>query len=301
MVFKLVFLIILSLSATSAFAQSFSEAAYAAEADAQAIPKKENQSPDVIQWCNYLGTHLRSVHKERCMSRDWKIEQKLVTGHPIPFLFWGPSEEEIQKNPSDYKKVLILSAIHGDEIASVSITFRWIDFLDRIKKDSFLRKNRFLFFPLVNPDGFYANPRTRTNKNGVDLNRNFATSSWDAQALLYWKTKTKNDPRRNPGPKAASETETQLVQKAIDTFKPDLIVSIHAPYNVVDHDGPIEFPNMKSPLPVKTLGAYPGSLGTYAGLEKGIPVVTPELPWASSLPKPKEIEDLFVFIMRAKY
>ena len=73
-----------------------------------------------------------------------------------------------------------------------------------------------MFFPLVNPDGFYFSPRTRTNLAGVDLNRNFSTHEWDQQALKFWKQKAAADPRRFPGKKAASELETQVVEKAVN-------------------------------------------------------------------------------------
>jgi hypothetical protein len=249
-------------------------------------------------WCESLSKQLRSVNQERCNARQWKIDVSSDGGHAIPYLVWTDANF---KPSADSKKVLILGAIHGDEIASVSIVFRWIDFLEKVKADSFLRKHQYLFIPLANPDGFFAKPRTRTNAAGVDLNRNFATREWDTKAMDFWKRKASSDPRRFPGAKASSERETQVIQKALEEFKPDMIVSVHAPYSLVDHDGPIEFPSMHSPLPVRALGAYPGSLGTYAGLERNIPVVTPELTSATQLPDIKVVEQLFLFIMKSKY
>lgn len=248
---------------------------------------------DTRGWCGTLSKKLRSVDLPRCLNHQWKVEAVSAAEHVIPSLAWGKSDEG--------RRVLILGAIHGDEISSVSMVFRWIDFLDRTKPDSFLRQNRYLFMPLVNPDGFFSHPRRRTNGAGVDINRNFSTKEWNEKALLYWKKTASSDPRRNPGKAPASELETQVVEKAIKEFKPDLIISVHAPYSLVDHDGPIAFPDMKSPLPVRTLGAFPGSLGTYAGVELNIPVVTPELPNAKQLPDVKSIEQLFLFIMKAKY
>lgn len=263
-------------------------------------------APDLSHWCEELSHDLKSVVHERCVKREWKFEVASEGGHPIPFLTWGklPTSAGATKpgvSEPEGRRVLIFGAIHGDEISAVSTVFRWIDFLDRTKSDSFLRKNVYMFFPLVNPDGFYAKPRTRTNKSGVDINRNFATKEWQSQAMFYWKKKSSSDPRRFPGNKAGSERETQVVEKAINEFKPDLIISVHAPYRLVDHDGPIMFPDLQSPLPVRTLGAYPGSLGTYAGIERNIPVVTPELPDAKHLPDGKAIEQLLIFIMKSKF
>lgn len=248
----------------------------------------------VSQWCTKLSKELRSVNLERCLKRTWKSEGRTKGENEIFSTTWGSEDPKAQK-------VLVIGGIHGDEITAVSTSFRWLDFLDITKKDSFLRSKRFIFIPLLNPDGFFAKPHTRTNSNGVDLNRNFSTQGWEDKALKYWKEKSNSDKRRYPGPKAASEIETQVAEKSVMDFKPDLIVSVHAPYKLLDHDGPIIFPNTKSPLPVRTLGAYPGSLGSYGGIERNIPVVTPELPNPTVLPDIKSVEQLFLFIMKAKY
>lgn len=257
---------------------------------------------NIIPWCERLSKELRSVNYPRCIAQDWKSDTTTAAGHPIPSLYWGkPIADGATGAVDGPRRILVIGGIHGDELTAVSMVFRWIDFLERTKADSFLRKHYYMFFPLANPDGFYSKPRTRTNGAGVDLNRNFATKEWDENALKFWKSKAAADPRRFPGKKAGSETETQAVEKAINEFKPDLIISVHAPYSLVDHDGPIFFPNMASPLPIRTLGAYPGSLGTYAGIERKIPVVTPELPNATHLPDIKAVEQLFVFIMKSKF
>lgn len=249
------------------------------------------------EWCKKLSEELKSVDLNRCLNRDWKNAVHSKQGNFIPYLEW--SDQSAASKNKKVKKILILGGVHGDEISSVSMVFRWMDFLERTKPDSFLRENQYLFFPLVNPDGFFKSPRTRTNANGVDLNRNFSTSGWSEKAQPYWKKQSKGNARRFPGENASSEIETRLIEKKIAEFKPELIVSVHAPYHLVDHDGPIVFPNVKAPLPVRALGAFPGSLGTYAGRERNIPVVTPELPSATQLPQLKIVEDLFLFIMRA--
>lgn len=269
-------------------------------------PSSATLPTELSNWCSQLSKELKSVHHERCLKRPWKFEAKSAQNRPIPYLIWGKGDHATSPAGASAaedgaRRILIFGAIHGDEISAVSTVFRWIDFLDRLKSDSALRQNTFLFFPLVNPDGFFATPRMRTNAQGVDINRNFSTKEWTEKAELFWKKKASADPRRFPGKKAASELETKIVEKAIDDFKPDLIISVHAPYKLVDHDGPISFPDSQSPLPVRTLGAYPGSLGTYAGIERNIPVVTPELPNARQLPEGNAVEQLFLFIMRSKF
>src|SRR5581483_2399248 len=121
------------------------------------------------------------------------------------------------------RKVLVLGGIHGDEYSAVVVAFQWIE---RLNGDRFQRF-QWRFLPCVNPDGLLASPSTRTNANGVDLNRNFPTPDWNAQAQLYWKNKTRKDPRRFPGKLAASEPETRWVIEQIAAYKPDAIVSLH--------------------------------------------------------------------------
>ena len=254
------------------------------------------EAEELATWCKHLSKELRSVNLERCLKRHWKIAGNSLGERPIPYYRWGKACDDDKA-----QRVLIIGGIHGDEITSVSMVFRWIDFLERTKADSFLRENVYLLFPLTNPDGFYAKPRTRTNLAGVDLNRNFVTRGWEEKALDYWKTKANSDPRRYPGATPASELETKILEKAVNDFKPDIIISVHAPYYLLDHDGPVNFPKLKSPLPVRALGAFPGSLGTYAGLERNIPVITPELPSADKMPDEQATQQLLVFIMKSRF
>jgi protein MpaA len=74
----------------------------------------------------------------------------------------------------------------------------------------------------------------------------------------------------------------------IQRFNPQKILSLHAPLNFYDYDGPsvglddfekwLEKISRETNHPMKRLGLYPGSLGSYAGVEKDIFVVTLELP-----------------------
>ena len=74
------------------------------------------------------------------------------------------------------------------------------------------------------------------------------------------------------------------LHKQIEQFKPDLIVSVHAPYGVLDFDGPPPAPEKLGSLFLDQVGIYPGSLGNYGGVGKGVPVVTIELKHALKLP-----------------
>lgn len=138
--------------------------------------------------------------------------------------------------------------------------------------------------PLLNPDGMLRVPETRTNASGVDLNRNFPTPDWDTTALPYWEKRTRRDPRRFPGHKPLSEPETRWLARIIERFRPHAVVSVHAPFGVLDYDGPRVPPRQIGFLKLHLLGAYPGSLGNYAGVYLGVPVITLELPHAGLMP-----------------
>jgi protein MpaA len=149
--------------------------------------------------------------------------------------------------------------------------------------------------PLVNPDGFFNPKKSRLNANGVDVNRNFFTKDWEARAIKDWKRRTKSNPRRFPGLKPDSEPETLFQKRMIEKFNPRKILSIHAPLNFMDYDGPntlslARFPTdyvkhcleLQKKVKAVSGGYYPGSLGNYAGQERGIPTLTLELPTADS-------------------
>lgn len=168
------------------------------------------------------------------------------------------------------KKIIVFSLIHGDEFPSGSVARSWMERLTIIDP-----RNDWRVVPILNPDGL--KQKTRYNANGVDVNRNFPTDDWNEKALKYWEKETKKDKRRFPGKEANSEKETRCAIAHIDDFKPDLILSIHTPYGVLDFDGPkINPPNFPL-IPWKSLGNYPGSLGRYMWVDRSKPTLTIEL------------------------
>ncbi len=190
------------------------------------------------------------------------------------------------------KRILVLSLIHGNELPAGEIGFRWIRRLERLSPH-----NDWLVVPVLNPDGVSA--VTRTNQTKIDLNRHFPTKDWDTDAHAYWK-KLGGVSAKFPGEKAASEPEVQCVISLIENYRPDLIVSLHTPFGVLDYDGPAKKPNYL-PLKWKSLGHYPGSLGRYAWAERGIPVLTVELPAklpTGLIPKMDRFQDELSYLAR---
>ncbi|WP_353396820.1 M14 family zinc carboxypeptidase [Hydrogenophaga sp. 5NK40-0174] len=190
-------------------------------------------------------------------------------------------------------KVLVIGAMHGDELSSAAVALHWIQHATEMSSNAHWR-----FIPALNPDGLMKRPATRTNAAGVDLNRNFPTPDWDRDALKYWKNRTRKDKRRYPGPYPLSEPESQYLYDEIERFDPDLLVSIHAPYGVLDFDGPTVPPDRLGRLYLDQVGIYPGSLGNFGGVHKGMPVVTVELNSAFRTPLNAEMRQMWLDLLR---
>lgn len=200
-------------------------------------------------------------------------------------------------DPEPVLRVLVVGAIHGDEVSSGSVAMQWMG----LAAHSPANPNpaiHWRFIPVLNPDGLLSKPPRRVNANGVDLNRNFPTHNWDRDSVTYWTQQTKKDPRRYPGKKPLSEPESRLLHDEIKWFSPHLIVSIHAPYGVLDFDGPIMPPSKLGRLYLDQVGIFPGSLGNFAGVKLGIPVVTVELPQSFRAPQSVEIRQMWLDLMR---
>ncbi len=164
--------------------------------------------------------------------------------------------------------VLIIGVFHGDEPQGKFLIEKYL-----LKE----KKSSVLFIPCLNPDGMQNN--TRTNSNGVDLNRNFPTKNWGED------TSAAGDNPENyyAGSSPASEIETKFLVEIIDEYKPKLVLTLHAPYKIVNFDGPAEDISQKISdiigYPVEPSIGYPtpGSFGTYCGVERNIPTITLEL------------------------
>jgi len=195
--------------------------------------------------------------------------------------------------PDPVRRVLVIGAIHGDELSSASVALHWIQLARQTPAQSSWR-----FIPVLNPDGLLHQPPQRTNAHGVDLNRNFPTPDWQRQASAYWAQRTRKDPRRWPGPEPLSEPESRFLLAQIEQFKPDAIVSIHAPLGVLDFDGPATPPSKLGRLYLDRVGIFPGSLGHYGGVKKGLPVITIELPSAWRTPLDSETRQMWLDLLR---
>lgn len=236
--------------------------------------------------CEEIGAKLGSVSVQDCLDRNLTATNgRSVKGRPIALKTYSSSELSADR-PA---RVLMIGGLHGDEYSSVSIAFRWMGFLDQDPANAF----NWLVVPLANPDGLLRKKSQRQNARGVDLNRNFPSRDWSRLALEQWVSRYGKNPRRYPGPHAASEPEVVWLMQQIADFQPDVIISIHAPYNLLDYYGPPTAPDQMGTLVLYQLGVFPGSLGGYAGLDLDVPVVTIELPQAGIMPTKKDIRDMW--------
>ena len=243
-----------------------------------------NQPQNIEKFCKALSHKLRTVTFKGCLALNLQPASAHSTQHRVlPFVEVLPSQ-----NQPPQGRILFISGIHGDEYAAISLSYLWLQQLQSSQNNTHFH---WLFLPLANPDGLFKQSSTRTNAKGVDLNRNFPSPDWDKRAISTWKTHYNANKRRYPGPFANSELETQWLVDIIERFKPDAIISIHAPYGLLDYDGPEHAqPNKIGHLKHRALGTYPGSLGRYAGEFLHIPVLTLELKSAGNMPKRTEIK-----------
>ncbi len=254
----------------------------------QANPPIMNQpeKPAELVSCEAISSKLASVNLTECLKRQLTDSGfRTLKNNSLMIKEYPPLLEKRQPQA----KILMLGGIHGDEYSSVTIMFKWMRLLDKYHSGLFHWK----IAPLVNPDGLLQETSQRMNANGVDLNRNFPSNGEINASLKYWKNRAYSDPRRYPGPQPTSEKETQWIIHLLEEFQPDAIISVHAPYGIVDFDGPPTPPTHLGPLHLKLLGTYPGSLGNYAGLQQSIPVITVELPYAGIMPSPREINRIW--------
>jgi len=127
------------------------------------------------------------------------------------------------------KKILLVATLHGSETNTGAMLSQWINYL-RANQRSIGSDRTFIIVPYTNPDGRAS--RTRFNARGVDLNRNWGTSDW--QALTYW---LNNSYPSGGGPYPFSEPETAGLRDLITSEAPTAIITYHSAANLVIGDG----------------------------------------------------------------
>lgn len=159
------------------------------------------------------------------------------------------------------KPILVIGVFHGEEPQGKFLINEYLK----------THSSNLLFIPCLNPDGMQFGKRT--NANDVDLNRNYPTKNWQLTE--------KNEFFGGESP--ASEIETKFMVEVLEEYKPEMILTLHAPFKIVNYDGPAKEIAEKIGqiinYPVEASIGYPtpGSFGTYCGVERNIPTITLEL------------------------
>ena len=116
------------------------------------------------------------------------------------------------------KNILVIGVFHGDEEQGEVLISKYIK--DCAAICDYKGKNNLYYIPRLN----FA--KTRTNPNGVDLNRNFPTKNWGEdtsaageKAADYY-----------GGRAANSEIETQFIVSLMDKISFDAIITLQSPY-----------------------------------------------------------------------
>lgn len=171
------------------------------------------------------------------------------------------------------RRVYLIGSIHGDESEGRSALDDIRVQLATIDSDLCVR-----LVDDMNPDG--SADHTRTSSTGVDLNRNWPASNFK--------------PARSRGKSPLSEPETAAIHADITAFDPHIIIVLHSARNgpFINYDGP----SSAADLAVRFVAAAvdiggdprwrlvpdmgyptPGSMGSYFGRERGVPILTVEL------------------------
>jgi murein peptide amidase A len=165
------------------------------------------------------------------------------------------------------RPLLLFGGIHGDEPSSVEAVLDLARVLD-----SHAPAGPLWLVPAANPDGLAAN--RKNSATDVDLNRNFPARSFTPAGR----------PGYCPGPAPLSEPETQAIARLLRGERVRAAAAVHAPFGCVNHDGPAAAwaaaVAAACGWPARADIGYPtpGSFGSWAGVDLGLPVLTLELP-----------------------
>lgn len=283
--------------------RTFYSEAFAAESTSSSITTN-----DISAFCKKIDQSFLNWGwgTSKCNDFSWISWRKSALGDPLMWTVFGPDEK------TKMDTTLIMCGVHGDEITPIKFCFDILqDLKERYAKD--FSEKRVLIAPIVSPDSFFKEKPTRTNAQGIDVNRNFPTKDFNSMAMKLWVQKYRRDPRRFPGTKSNSEQETIFQVNLVKRYQPTKIISVHAPLTLLDYDGPgdesgkgipqgakakearellIQMSESADGYKIKDYPYFPGSLGNWAGKELGIPVYTIELP-DSDARRSKKYWDLF--------
>lgn len=189
---------------------------------------------------------------------EWQTIGNSVQGRPI----------RMRRLGNGPRKVIWIGGIHGDEPEGKVATEQ----LPQAFTDAGLVSSvTLLLIEDLNPDGRAAD--TRGNANGVDLNRNFPADDFDSS---------------NPdfGGSPLSQPEALALHDLVVAQRPALVLVAHGwrGESFINFDGPADviassfakLSGMTYKPSTALTDPTPGSLGTWVGIDLGIPILTVE-------------------------
>jgi protein MpaA len=169
--------------------------------------------------------------------------------------------------------VLVIGGIHGNEPTSVDVARELVALLE--SQPALAAGRHVAVIVSANPDALAA--KRRTNARGIDINRNFAASNFkQGRRGMY-----------GGGTRPLSEPESKAIAQVVAQLRPRLLISVHSierGRHCNNYDGPAQsiadIMSSKNGYPSKDTIGYPtpGSLGSWAGQDLQIPMITLELP-----------------------
>ncbi len=168
--------------------------------------------------------------------------------------------------PADRPPLVLVGGVHGDEPSSVAAI------LELLAAEGERLAGPIWVLPALNPDGVAAG--RKNSDSDVDLNRNFPARNFT----------TAHKPGYDPGSRPGSEPETQALMRLVQASPPWGVIAVHAPFACINHDGPAEaWAQVVADAcgwPARADIGYPtpGSMGSWLGRDRGLPILTVELP-----------------------
>ncbi len=188
---------------------------------------------------------------------------RTVLGRPISALRFEPAGYARPRPPA-----LLFGAIHGDEPLGVHCLAELIAELvaQPPGRETWI-------IPALNLDGLAAG--SKNNANDVALNRNFAAASWQPGHKAGYR----------PGAAPESEPETRALVELIERSGAERLIALHSPFRTVNWDGA----GRELAEAMAALNGYgatsdigyptPGSFGAKYGVDRGLEVITLEIPF----------------------
>jgi hypothetical protein len=154
-----------------------------------------------------LANHDNHMHvRIRRAPPHWQLLGRSEDGRPIRIVERG--------NPHS-RRVLVFGCIHGTECAGRAVVHVLAHMPEPLHTDLWLVDN-------LNPDGYAAG--TRTNADGVDLNRNFPSQ---------WRPVGRRGDPEYSGPHPLSERESRMASRLILRLRPAVTIWFHQPQGIV--------------------------------------------------------------------